>query len=104
MDVSSTISINLEISFPIGTYMPPAPEPTVVQSTNESKKPMKSTKKKEEVPVPDEDKLEETLEETDLDILRKTQPMGLRPKLLPYERSIYIFSYKNKEFLKELQR
>lgn len=80
MDNTSSVSIIVEISFPIGTWSPPAQESVVSDITDNSKlKKGAITKKKEEAPIPEETQ-EPVVEETCEDILRKTQTFALKPK------------------------
>ena len=110
MDNTSSVSIKVEISFPIGTYIPPeSPSKIQAQPLADTHKPIdkKGATRKQSAKSPEKANIlvneEDTLEHED-DILRHTQTMALRPKSLPYERAIYVFSYKNTRFLQELQK
>lgn len=109
MDNTSSVSIKLEISFPIGTYIPPESLPKVqINLAATAKHETKGATRKQSAKSPDKIKetmlgVEDSIDNED-DMLRHTQTMALRPKSLPYERAIYVFSYKNTRFLQELQK
>lgn len=100
MDESTTLVISFELAFPLGTFVPPKQEAVAIDPKAKASQPPKG-----KAPVlADTHENEDAIpEETETDILRRTQLLGLKPKTLPFERSVYIFSYKNKEFLQSLQ-
>jgi hypothetical protein len=79
MDQTSSLKVNFHLSFPIKVYAEDSP-----------------TKLPQTDGVADPTDME-------YELLRASQKLALHKECLPYERQVYIFAYKNAEFLKELQ-
>ena len=107
MDESTLIIIKLELSFPLNSYSATSQveEGAVIA---ESKRAIPPTKPPAKGPTPPKDAAPEEEEivhvETEAEILRRTQHLALKPDILPVERAVFIFQYKNKEFLQSLQK
>lgn len=95
LDQATTIKVNFEIAFPIGGTPEPEKE-TLDVSLKKSKDP----KAKESTAELTESKQKFSEGQT----LRMSQKLAIQPKQLFFERVIFIFSYKNAEFMKLIEK
>ena len=103
------MKLELELSFPLDRYQPPEPpkaEPEPDKGAKPKQAPVDQNKPKGSKPGAqiEEQAVVEKPELTEIDILLASRLLPVVSPDPPFERAVYVFEYKNRDFLKLLQK
>lgn len=105
LDQATSIKVKFEIAFPVGGKVEKVFDNQAIKDTtlDKSKGPSAITKQTDKKVAINTDIPEKQLL-TEQQTLRMSQKLATIPKKLAFERAIFVFSYKNIEFMKTLEK